>query len=83
MGVLQTPPLATWVRRPVFLHLMTPDGDLLTYPSSNLIATPFFFSLHILKTEQGLNLSLDLSTVSGGHAAPSLAATEVLIALRS
>lgn len=82
MKVLQTSPLATWVRRPVFLSQCDLGREILTYPSFGVIATPFFFFFRILEDIEILNGGC-LSSAPVEHAAPSLVAVEVLIALRS
>lgn len=82
MKVLQTSPLATWVRRPVFLSQCDLGRKILTYPSSGVIATPFSFFFRILEDMKILN-GFCLSSGPVEQAAPSLVTVEVLIALRS
>ena len=82
MKVLQTSPLATWVRRLVFLSLCDLGRELLTYPSSGVIATPFLSLFRILDVREILS-SFCLSSGPAEQVAPSLVAVEVLIALRS
>ena len=82
MKVLQTSPLATWVRRPAFLSQCDLGGETLTYPSSGVIATPFLSLFSILDDREILS-SFCLSSGPAAQVTPSLVAVEVLIALRS
>ena len=82
MKVLQTSPLATWVRRPIFLSQCDLGREILTYPSSGVIATPFLSLFRVLDDREILS-SFHLSLGPAEQVTPSLVAVEVLIALRS